>query len=165
MSNRRLILTTVLSILITALLFAVVSFRSFRKPPSLSEKPLANPEVESTSKKPLASPQYLTEKGDQLIRSTLIQPLQTKLGIRVDKKSFSRCPSGLGYYIVLEPHANRHYFQGTVENYRGCQGKRVCSFRLNEDENQLEVWSKSQHRFLGVKRWLATNEALALSAQ
>ena len=159
MTQSKLIFTSVLSMVITTtLLFTMLSFR-----PASERDKLGNKEdiVDNLSQEPiptelaLQNQQYLmSEKGEALIENELITPLQHKLKVKHNTKMFSRCPSGLAYAILQNPYNQKGYYEGAVENYTGCKGEQICTFRLNADENVLEVFHTEKNKFMSVKKWL-----------
>jgi hypothetical protein len=94
--------------------------------------------------------QDLSEQGKKRIESELMKPLRRKLGIEKDVRTFSRCPSGLSYYIAGNPTDESPYFIGNVTNYMGCHGMPVCQFRMTKNEESLDVCPMNEdHELVG----------------
>ena len=159
MTQSKLLFTSILSMVITTtLLFTILSFRPAPKHESLKNKQdIAKdlPQEPIPAEINLPDQEYfMTEKGEDLIQNELITPLQNKLKIKHNAQMFSRCPSGLAYAILQNPDNPKGYYEGVVENYTGCTGERVCSFRLNATENELQVFHDEKNKFMSTKKWL-----------
>jgi hypothetical protein len=104
----------------------------------------------------------LTDKGNTLINSTLVEPIKKKFKLKTDKSEmFSRCPSGTSYYITEYPTASNPYFIGKVAEYRGCNPNELCVFRLHENEDNLEVWDENKSAYKSSKEWIANTKKLS----
>ena len=97
----------------------------------------------------------LSEKGHRLVQHELVSPVRKKLNIKVRGEMFSRCPSGLQYQIVANVNDNSAYFGGVLRNYVGCQGNKVCRFRVNANEDRVEVFDESAQQFISAQAWLS----------
>jgi hypothetical protein len=135
MSKQNVKLSGFFAVIITATLLGIAAFR-----PNLSKK----------------SNFELTEKGTNLINNRLVTPIKQKFKLKTNKaEMFSRCPSGTSFYVNDYPTNSNPYFLGRVSHYKGCNGIEICSFRLSEDENQLEVWDKVKRQYTTPEKWLA----------
>jgi|GEM_PF-3814063 len=109
----------------------------------------------STFYKQATGDKYLTEKGQRLIQRELISPVRKKLNIKIRGEMFSRCPSGLQHQIVANVSDNSAYFGGVLRNYVGCEGNKICRFRVNANEDRVEIYDESNKQFVSAQAWLS----------
>lgn len=159
MSQAKLVATSILSIFITALLFVIVSFKSvpvhsFDRPSESPTVGISEKVINTASQKEFGREYYMSEKGEQILQNELIKPLQKVLKIKNTTKMFSRCPSGLGFIVLQNPESQQEYFQGLIENFVGCEGKEICTFRMNASETSLEVLDTQREQYVSARQWL-----------
>jgi len=100
-----------------------------------------------------------SEKGLKLIEKKLMKPLEKVPAIEIDMtEQFSRCPSGLGHYLVNSPKSSKGYFIGEVEYYSGCMGTFICQFRVNYNETEVSILDETSNTFISVDEWIENNE-------
>ena len=109
----------------------------------------------ATFYKQTAGDKTLSERGHRLIQRDLVSPVRKKLNIKVRGEMFSRCPSGLQYQIVANVNDNSAYFGGVLRNYVGCEGNKVCRFRVNTNEDRLEIFDENNQQFISAQAWLS----------
>lgn len=97
----------------------------------------------------------MSEKGHRLVQRELVSPVRKKLNIKARGEMFSRCPSGLQYQIVANVNDNSAYFGGVLRNYVGCEGNKVCRFRLNANEDRVEIFDETNKQFISAQAWLS----------
>jgi hypothetical protein len=97
----------------------------------------------------------LTEKGHRLIQRELVSPIRKKLNIKTRGEMFSRCPSGLQYNVVSNASETMAYFGVSLRNYVGCDGKKICRFRVNASQDRLEVYDEAAQEFVVAQTWLS----------
>lgn len=104
----------------------------------------------------------LSEKGEKLLNKEIIDPLRAKNGQSKQKlQSFSRCPSGVTYWVDAGPTEGNEYFTGEVIDRKGCEEITVCYFRLDRKEEVLEAKSKNEagSKYLPVAEWKKSAKA------
>ena len=109
----------------------------------------------ATFYKQTTTDKVLSERGHRLLQRELVSPLRKKMNIKVRGEMFSRCPSGLQYQIVANVSDNSAYFGGVLRNYVGCEGNKLCRFRVNANEDRIEVYDEANKQFVGVQAWLS----------
>ena len=109
----------------------------------------------ATFYKKMVSDKVMSEKGHRLIQRELVSPVRKKLNIKARGEMFSRCPSGLQYQIVANVNDNSAYFGGVLRNYVGCEGNKVCRFRLNANEDRVEIFDEANKQFVSAQTWLS----------
>jgi len=82
--------------------------------------------------------------------------------IRHDPKNasldmMSRCPSGYQYYMT-DTSATNNIRMGMIELYKGCDGHKVCEFKVNFLTGVVLLKDKKSKEFVTVseyerKRW------------
>lgn len=160
MTKKKLIFTAILSIIITATLFAILSFKSVHK-----NGTTANAVVQKMYEKVkfAQNTERITDKGRNLIHNQLRQQVYKKMDKKINSKSFSRCPSGLQYRILESPSLSSPYFKGILKNYQGCSARQVCMFRMDASEEVLEVFNKATNSYQNVNDWLAIQDVKSLA--
>ncbi len=109
----------------------------------------------STFYKQASEDTIMTEKGHRILQRELVSPIRKKMNIKVRGEMFSRCPSGLQYQIVANVSDNSAYFGGVLRNYVGCEGNKVCRFRVNANEDRIEVYDEANKQFVSAQAWLS----------
>ena len=101
----------------------------------------------------------LQTKGEALLRKQIIEPIQNKKR-QTKSEMFSRCPSGVSHYVSSVPTAENEYFVGRVVDRVGCNSEVVCYFRIDKEEESLEVKSKEQDdSYMSVAEWKKSESA------
>lgn len=161
MNNKKLVVSAFFSIIITAILVGIAAFRSIE----------INNDSELLDLKKYKSHQvsdpYLTAKGLELIELKLLKPLRQKIKIKANAKMYSRCPSGLNHYVEADPSEDSPYFLCVIEHYQGCEGRKVCNFRVNANEEIIEVLDTKTQTYISAEKWLngQTESTLAANHQ
>lgn len=144
-------------VILVAIGLTILAFRS-----TYSNKMAQVADVLTTSQKEINTKaplkKYLSEKGKQMLDNELMSPLAKRLKINAKATMMSRCPSGLRHHVEVAPIANSPYFQGIVINYVGCAPHNVCSFRVTEAEDKLDVLDVKQEKYVSAQEWLTSNE-------
>jgi hypothetical protein len=133
MKNQKLWVTATLSLIITTILCAFIPFGDTREDFNKS----------------------LTEKGRKLIEKELLAPMRKQLKIKANTEMFSRCPSGLRYYVKEYPTETSPYFVGNLKNYRGCSAHKVCDFRLSVHEDKMEIRDNDSQDYTASTAWFS----------
>lgn len=100
-----------------------------------------------------ASYDRLSEKGEKLLNREIIDPLRSKKEKRVKTNMYSRCPSGMTYYLTEAPSAKQPHFVGEVIDRMGCESLTVCFFRIDRNEEVLEAKTTEEGEYLPVAEW------------
>jgi|GEM_PF-2246458 len=101
----------------------------------------------------------LQKKGEALLMKQIIGPIQGKKH-QTKSEMFSRCPSGVSYYVSSVPTDGNDYFLGRVLDRVGCNSKVVCYFRIDRQEELLEVKSvEKDEYYVSVGEWKKSTEA------
>ncbi len=109
----------------------------------------------ATFYKKTVADKIMSEKGHRLVQRELVSPIRKKLNIKARGEMFSRCPSGLDYQIVANVNDNSAYFGGVLRNYVGCEGNKICRFRLNANEDRVEIFDEANKQFVSAQTWLS----------
>jgi hypothetical protein len=109
----------------------------------------------ATLYKTTSNDKILSERGHRLVQRDLVSPVRKKLNIKVRGEMFSRCPSGLQYQIVANVNDNSAYFGGVLRNYVGCEGNKICRFRVNANEDRVEIFDETNQQFISAQAWLS----------
>lgn len=109
----------------------------------------------STFYQKMVSDKIMSEKGHRLVQRELVSPIRKKMNIKARGEMFSRCPSGLQYQIVANVNDNSAYYGGVLRNYVGCEGNKVCRFRLNANEDRVEIFDEANKQFISAQAWLS----------
>jgi hypothetical protein len=101
----------------------------------------------------------LQAKGEALLMKQIIEPIQGKKR-QTKSQMFSRCPSGVSHYVSSVPNEENGYFLGRVTDWVGCNSAVVCYFRIDRQEESLEVKSQeSDENYMSVAEWKKSGEA------
>lgn len=98
----------------------------------------------------------LPEKGEALLMREIVEPLRAKKGKRPKAEMYSRCPSGVTYYLSESPSEQNNHYTGRVVDRMGCSSELVCLFRIDRNEEVLEAKSTEEQEFLPVAEWKKT---------
>lgn len=98
----------------------------------------------------------LPEKGEALLNREIIEPLRAKKGKRPKAEMYSRCPSGVTYYLTASVSDGDENYEGQVLDRMGCSSKLVCLFRIDKNEEVLEAKSTEEAAYLPVAEWKKT---------
>lgn len=158
MNNKKLVASAFFSVIITAILVGIAAFRSMEMKETGELLDLKKQKSHQVSEP------YLSAKGLELIELKLLKPLRQKIKIKANAKMYSRCPSGLNHYVEAEPSEDSPYFLCALEHYQGCEGHKVCSFRINANEESIEILDAKTQSYVSVDKWLNGQTEATLAA-
>lgn len=140
---------SIFSVMALAIIFISLSaFGVFKKTENAKTSILTN----------IKGKKHLSDKGKALLRKEVLAPIGEIYDIDIDGKMYSRCPTGLDYHLVDNPAKNGQYFIGWTMYHHGCEGKRVCKFRINPDESNVEVLDKKKGKFVAARKWVEARQ-------
>lgn len=158
MSKLKLIYSFLFVLLISVSMFLLPSYlpKSEEKTKNLTKKItvdlLANVE------------RLMTSKGRKLIQEELLNPLNDKLKLKPNAKMYSRCPSGLSYYVEKAPVSANPYFYCVLTNSKGCDSRIVCKFRMPLNESTIQIEEENQeNEYVDSKSWVDAQDSQTLA--
>lgn len=157
MNQKKIILAAVLSIMITALLFAVVSFMP-QKEKNLHKLRYSTPASQPNSIQNSKIKEGLDEKSDRLVSRQLVAPLSRFLNVGLCSEGKSCCKAGLAYNILEKPSRAYPYFSGEVKICKKDKSFIVCEFRLDESKNCLEIFDEKEKSYVSLNLWMENIE-------
>lgn len=97
----------------------------------------------------------LPEKGEKLLNREIVDPIRAKKGKATRADMYSRCPSGVTYYLTATPeNEGGDYYVGEVADRVGCRHNLVCVFRMDKSMEVLEAKSTEEEtEYLPVAEW------------
>ncbi|GAB4401775.1 MAG: hypothetical protein OHK0053_24960 [Microscillaceae bacterium] len=160
MNPKKLFLIGSLALAITVSLLAIAAFKlntPANIPAPAPAKAIHSPKISKApqTKVEKKKENYLSEKGRKFVQKVLVRPLQKKFNIKADTDQFSRCPSGFYFYEMADAQPEPGFIIVKLEYYDGCAPVDLCTFRVNEAENQLAIWDNAAEKYIDAEVWMA----------
>jgi len=94
-------------------------------------------------------------KTDALVVEKLVNPYKSKVKDEgLERRKFSRCPSGYRYYADKLASNETEYSYGEFHNYVGCRPQEICKYRARLSDNTVEVLQSDGVNYMAADLWL-----------
>jgi hypothetical protein len=106
----------------------------------------------------VADESEIMEKVYSFVETHVMAPIQKAEQKQKGKKGnveyFSRCPSGLEPTIISDSVKADRFVYGKVNNWKGCQAKGICVFRVCVNKKIAQVRDIGGKEYFTVSEWV-----------